>query len=78
MSKMNGVEFLQIVKADQKLKKIPVIALTTFNAEQDIENCVCIGVAGYFIKTEDYDNTVNTIEKINLYWNLSELPSRGA
>jgi CheY-like chemotaxis protein len=77
MPKMNGIEFLIIVKADMTLKKVPVVVLTTSNQQQDITECFKLGVAGYMVKSVDYDKFVETIRAVNLYWTISELPSNG-
>ena len=77
MPKMNGIEFLTIVKADMTLKKVPVVVLTTSNQQQDITECFKLGVAGYMVKSVDYDKFVETIRAVNLYWTISELPSNG-
>ena len=74
MPKMNGIEFLQIMKADEELNKIPIAILTTSNTRQDIEKCFSKGAAGYFVKSENYDNSVKSIDKISTYWSLSKLP----
>lgn len=74
MPKMNGLEFLKIVKADPSLKKIPVIVLTTSNEERDIVESFKRSVAGYIIKPVDYQKFVEAIRTIDLYWTLSELP----
>lgn len=77
MPKMNGIEFLKIVKADEVLKKIPVIVLTTSSQQQDIVESFKLGVAGYIVKSVDYAKFTKAINTINLYWTLSELPSNG-
>jgi CheY-like chemotaxis protein len=74
MPKMNGVEFLKVAKADEDLKRIPVIVLTTSKDEQDRVNTFDLGVAGYMIKPVDYIQFVDVVKAINLYWTLSELP----
>jgi CheY-like chemotaxis protein len=77
MPKMNGIEFLQIVKADDTLKKIPVIVLTTSSQQQDIVESFELSVAGYVVKSVDYAEFTESISTINLYWTLSKLPSNG-
>lgn len=74
MPKMNGVEFLKIAKADDTLKKIPVVVLTTSSEERDIVESFKFSVAGYIIKPVDYKKFVEAIRTIDLYWTLSELP----
>jgi len=77
MPKMNGIEFLKIVKADEELKKIPVVVLTTSKDEQDVIESFKLSVAGYMVKAADYEKFVETVEAICLYWTLSELPYGG-
>ena len=77
MPKMNGTEFLKIIKTDESLKKIPVVVLTTSSQQQDVIESFDLGAAGYMVKSVDYGKFVETIRTINLYWTLSELPSNG-
>ena len=77
MPKMNGIEFLTIIKADETLKTIPVIVLTTSNQQQDIAESFKFSVAGYIVKSVDYTEFTEAINTINLYWTLSKLPSNG-
>ena len=74
MPKMNGIEFLKIAKADEDLKKIPVVVLTTSDEQRDIVESFELSVAGYMVKSADYSNFVEMIRVINLYWTLSEMP----
>lgn len=77
MPKMNGIEFLKIVKADENLKQIPVVVLTTSSQEQDIVESFKLSIAGYMVKSIDYTKFVETFRAINLYWTLSELTPNG-
>jgi len=74
MPKMNGHEFLAIVKKDEDLKRIPVIVLTTSRGELDKIQSFDMGVSGYMIKPVDYQQFVEVMRTIRLYWTLSELP----
>ncbi len=73
MPVMNGIEFLKIIKADDDLKMIPVVVLTTSQEESDRVESFKLSVAGYIIKPVEFDNFVKAIETINVYWTLSEL-----
>jgi CheY-like chemotaxis protein len=73
MPRMNGVEFLRVIKNDASLKRIPVVVLTTSKEEEDKVESFSLGVAGYMIKPVDYIKFVEIIRTINLYWTLSEL-----
>lgn len=73
MPKINGIEFLGILKADEVLKYIPTIILTTSNNYKDVLECYKIGVAGYVIKPLKYQDYVEKIEKVLSYWSMNEL-----
>lgn len=71
---MNGIEFLQNVKQDPDLRRIPVVVLTTSEEQQDKMRSFDLGVAGYMTKPVDYRQFVEVVRSINLYWTISELP----
>jgi len=75
MPKMNGIEFMRIIKADEVLQRIPIIVLTTSNSDQDISKSFELGAAGYMLKSVDYKKFIEIIKTIDLYWTLSKLPS---
>lgn len=75
MPRMNGIEFLRVVKHDPQLKRIPVVVLTTSRNDQDRIESFNLGVAGYMVKPVDYRQFVEVVKTINLYWTLSELPN---
>ncbi|GAB5563735.1 MAG: response regulator [Winogradskyella sp.] len=50
MPKISGIEFLKILKADDTLKYLPTIILTTSSNERDLLECYKIGIAGYVLK----------------------------
>lgn len=75
MPKMNGLEFLAVMKHDDDLKSIPVVVLTTSKTQQDKIESFNLGVAGYMIKPVDYMQFVEIVKTIHLYWTLSELPN---
>ena len=77
MLKMNGNEFLKVIKTDEELKKIPVVVLTTSKEEDDVVESFRMSVAGYIVKPVNYKGFVEAIRSIDLYWTLSELPNRG-
>jgi CheY-like chemotaxis protein len=70
---MNGIEFLQAVKLDPDLKRIPVVVLTTSEEQEDKVDSFSLGVAGYMRKPVDYQQFVETIRSIDAYWTISEL-----
>ena len=74
MPRMNGIEFLQVAKQDEALRRIPVVVLTASTEEQDKVDSFNLGVAGYMVKPVDYGQFVEVVKTIDLYWTLSELP----
>jgi CheY-like chemotaxis protein len=74
MPKMNGVEFLKVIKADDELKKIPVVVLTTSRDTEDKFETFGLSAAGYIVKPTDYKKFVEAMRTIDIYWTLSELP----
>ncbi|MFI1743405.1 response regulator [Thalassobellus sediminis] len=73
MPKIDGIEFLKILKADNALKFIPTIVLTTSNNQKDLLECYEIGIAGYVLKPLKYEDYVSKIEKLLAYWSINEL-----
>jgi CheY-like chemotaxis protein len=73
MPKINGIEFLRILKSDDYLKYIPAIILTTSSNHKDVLECYRIGIAGYVIKPLKYDEYVKRITKLVEYWSANEL-----
>jgi CheY-like chemotaxis protein len=73
MPKINGIEFLSILKEHETLKYLPTIILTTSNNQKDLLECYKIGIAGYILKPLKYENYVTKIEGLLAYWSINEL-----
>lgn len=73
MPKMNGIEFLRILKKDPSLKYLPTVILTTSNNRRDLLECFEIGIAGYIIKPLKYNDYVTKLKAVFEYWSLNEL-----
>jgi len=74
MPRMNGLEFLDRVKADPVLRLIPVIILTTSREDGDRAASFEKSVAGYMVKPVEFEQFVEVMRKINDYWLASEIP----
>jgi CheY-like chemotaxis protein len=74
MPKMNGLEFLQIIRQDQRFRFLPVIILTTSNQQQDLEAAYNLNVAGYIVKPLEFHEFVEAIKIVNCYWSLCTMP----
>ena len=67
MPRMNGLEFLRTIKADEALKGIPVVVLTTSNDEQDMTRSFELGAAAYIVKAFGYGEFRERIRIIETY-----------
>lgn len=74
MPQMNGLEFLQELRQDEMLKSIPVVMLTTSDADQDRLEAYRLNVAGYIIKPMTFDLFTQIMVALNQYWALCEIP----
>jgi len=72
MPVMDGFAALQAVKNDEALKPIPVIMLTASNNEVDVEKSFALGANGYIQKPVEYEEFVNVIDELNLYWHRDQ------
>ena len=73
MPKINGIEFLGTLKADDQLKHLPTIILTTSSNHRDLNECYRLGIAGYILKPLKYEDYVSKIQKLLAYWSINEL-----
>jgi CheY-like chemotaxis protein len=75
MPKMNGLEFLQQLRADSELKSTPVVVLTTSDEDKDRLEAYNLNVAGYLLKPVTFSNFDKMMLTLTNYWALSEMPS---
>jgi CheY-like chemotaxis protein len=75
MPRMNGMDFLSAVKADETLRGIPVMMLTTSDADKDVRKSYDLGAAGYIIKPCDYKDFIEAMKTMNMYWSLCRMPN---
>jgi len=68
MPKVNGIEVLEKIKADEKTKRIPVVMFTSSKEYPDIERCYELGANSYIVKPVEFDNYINIMRDIGLYW----------
>jgi CheY-like chemotaxis protein len=73
MPKINGIEFLRILKNNSTLKYIPTVVLTTSANHKDVLECYKIGIAGYIIKPLKYEEYVQKLKCVLEYWSINEL-----
>ena len=77
MPKIDGLEVLRQIRADDNLKWIPVIVLTSSREEQDIIESYRLGVNAYVVKPVDFHQFVDAVQKLGLFWALCNQPPPG-
>ena len=70
MPKVDGIEVLRRVKSSE-LKQVPVVVMTSSNEERDVLESYRLGVNSYIVKPVQFDDFMDTVAKIGLYWVLS-------
>ncbi|MBL6963205.1 MAG: response regulator [Bacteroidetes bacterium] len=74
MPKMNGIELLREMRADDELKSISVFIMTTSNEESDKFEAYSLNVAGYILKPINFEKFVKAVSTLNNFWKMIELP----
>ncbi len=70
MPKINGIEVLKKIKADERTKKIPVVVLTSSKEDPDIQECYRLGVNSYVVKPVDFEAFIKAVSELGFYWML--------
>lgn len=77
MPRKDGREALKEIKADQELRKIPVVVMTTSKAEEDILRTYNLGVNSYISKPTTFESMVEIMNTLGRYWfDIVQLPDR--
>lgn len=77
MPKVGGLEVLRQIKADDHLKMIPVVVLTSSKEEKDIVESYRLGVNAYVVKPVKFHQFIDAIKEVGLFWLvLNEPPPR--
>jgi len=74
MPKVDGIEVLRKLKADEKRRTIPVVVLTSSKEEKDIIEAYHLGVNAYIVKPVDFDQFVKAITQVGLFWLVINQP----
>ena len=78
LPKVDGLQVLETIKADENLKMIPVVVLTSSREEQDMVRSYKLGVNGYVVKPVDFHEFVNAIKELGVFWAIINEPPPGS
>jgi len=78
LPKVDGLEVLQQIKSDEKLKMIPVVVLTYSHEEKDMVTSYKLGVNAYVVKPVDFHEFVNAVKELGVFWAVINEPPPGS
>ena len=70
MPKVNGIEVLQKIKADERTRATPVVILTSSKEDPDIKKCYDLGANSYIVKPVNFEGFAEAIKNLGFYWLL--------
>jgi CheY-like chemotaxis protein len=78
LPKVDGLEVLQQIKSDERLKMVPVIVLTSSHQEKDVMRSYKLGVNAYVVKPVDFHEFVNAVKELGVFWAVINEPPPGS
>jgi CheY-like chemotaxis protein len=78
LPKVDGLEVLQQIKADESLRMVPVIVLTSSHQEKDVMRSYKLGVNAYVVKPVDFHEFVNAVKELGAFWAVVNEPPPGS
>ena len=78
MPRMDGLEVLQRIRAEEKLRRIPVVILSSSREESDLARSWDLGVNAYVVKPVDVDQFFGAVKTLGQFWAvINETPGEG-
>ena len=71
MPRVDGIEVLRHIKADERTRVIPVVVMTSSNEERDVMESYRLGANSYIVKPIEFGSFLEVVAKIGLYWVLT-------
>jgi CheY-like chemotaxis protein len=74
MPRIDGLQVLRELKADEQLRLIPVVVLTSSHESLDLQECYRLGANAYVVKPVNFTNFVEAVKEIGMFWVLVNQP----
>jgi CheY-like chemotaxis protein len=74
MPKVNGLEVLHTIKTNEKLKTVPVVALTSSRESTDVKRCYDFGVNAYVVKPVGFPDFIKAVKQLGIFWAVLNQP----
>jgi DNA-binding response OmpR family regulator len=78
LPKVDGKEVLKAIRADESLKMVPVVVLTSSREERDLVESYRLGVNAYVVKPVDFHEFVDAVKNLGLFWAVINEPPPGS
>ncbi len=78
MPRLDGIQVLQQLKADEQMRLIPVVILTSSRESHDLKECYQLGVNAYVVKPVRFHEFVEAVKQVGLFWALINEPPPGS
>jgi CheY-like chemotaxis protein len=77
LPKVDGLEVLEKIKSDARLRMIPVVMLTSSHEERDMMRSYKLGVNAYVVKPVDFHEFINAVKELGMFWAVINEPPPG-
>lgn len=78
MPRLDGLQVLRYLKADEQLRQIPIVILTSSREDRDLAECYRLGVNAYVVKPVRFAEFVEAVKHIGMFWALTNEPPPGS
>ncbi|MFZ5506671.1 MAG: response regulator [Pseudomonadota bacterium] len=74
MPRMDGIEMLAELRADENMRALPVIIMSSSKEDPDLRRCYSLGINAYVVKPVDFDQFSRTVTQMGVFWALINEP----